>query len=52
MSLEVVGEGSYGIVRKCQNSKTGQFVAIKKVFDANVNEIRRIIFREIRVLKV
>ena len=28
--IGVVGEGAYGIVYKCKNKETGQFVAIKK----------------------
>jgi cyclin-dependent kinase-like len=36
--LGVVGEGAYGIVYKCRNKETGEFVAIKQ-FKCLENEL-------------
>ena len=29
--IEKVGEGTYGVVYKCQNKKSGDYVALKKI---------------------
>lgn len=52
-NLEIVGEGSYGVVIKCKHRKTGQIVAIKKFFETEDDvQVRKMVFREIRMLKV
>ncbi|EZA59948.1 hypothetical protein DMN91_001389 [Ooceraea biroi] len=51
-NIEVVGEGSYGIVMKCRHRGTGQMVAIKKFLETEEDlQVRKIAIREIRVLK-
>lgn len=48
-----IGEGAYGVVFKCRHKETGQIVAIKKFFESEDDPlIRRIAFREVRMLKV
>ncbi len=48
-----IGEGAYGVVFKCRHKETGQTVAIKKFFESEDDPlIRRIAFREVRMLKV
>lgn len=48
-----IGEGAYGVVFKCKHKETGQVVAIKKFFESEDDPlIRRIAFREVRMLKV
>ena len=48
-----IGEGAYGVVFKCRHRDTGQVVAIKKFFESEDDPlIRRIAFREVRMLKV
>lgn len=52
-NIEIVGEGSYGVVMKCRHRKTGQMVAIKKFLETEDDiQVRKIAIREIRVLKV
>lgn len=52
-NIEVVGEGSYGIVMKCRHRETGQIVAIKKFLETEEDvHVRKMAFREIRMLKV
>lgn len=52
-NIEVVGEGSYGIVMKCRHRETGQVVAIKKFWETEEDlQVRKLAFREIRMLKV
>lgn len=52
-NIEVVGEGSYGIVMKCRHRETGQMVAIKKFWETEEDlQVRKLAFREIRMLKV
>lgn len=52
-NIAIVGEGSYGIVMKCRHRKTGQLVAIKKFLETDDDvQVRKIAFREIRMLKV
>ena len=51
--LGKIGEGSYGVVFKCRNKETGQFVAIKKFVESEDDPlIKKIAMREIRMLKV
>uniref|UniRef100_A0A915AMR8 cyclin-dependent kinase n=1 Tax=Parascaris univalens TaxID=6257 RepID=A0A915AMR8_PARUN len=50
--LGKIGEGSYGVVFKCRNKETGQFVAIKKFIETEDDPaIKKIALREIRMLK-
>ncbi|XP_017884579.1 cyclin-dependent kinase-like 4 [Ceratina calcarata] len=50
--LEVVGEGSYGVVIKCKHYESGQFVAIKRFLETEEDHrVRKMAFREIRMLK-
>lgn len=51
--MEVVGEGSYGVVMKCRHRETGQLVAIKRFLETEEDlQVRKMAFREIRMLKV
>ncbi|KAG5305824.1 CDKL2 protein, partial [Pseudoatta argentina] len=51
-NIEIVGEGSYGLVMKCKHRETGQVVAIKKFLATEEDvQIRKMAFREIRMLK-
>ncbi|XP_043484240.1 cyclin-dependent kinase-like 4 [Leptopilina heterotoma] len=51
-NLEVVGEGSYGVVMKCRHKETGQIVAIKKFLETEEDiHVRKLAFREIRMLR-
>ncbi|XP_011301516.1 cyclin-dependent kinase-like 2 isoform X2 [Fopius arisanus] len=51
-NIEVVGEGSYGIVMKCRHRDTGQIVAIKKFLETEEDvHVRKMAYREIRMLK-
>lgn len=51
--LEIVGEGSYGVVMKCRHRESGQFVAIKRFLETEEDhQVREMAFREIRMLKV
>lgn len=48
-----IGEGSYGVVFKCRDRKSGQMVAIKKFVESEEDPlIKKIAMREIRMLKV
>ena len=50
--LEKIGEGTYGIVYKAKNKKTGQLVALKKIRPESENEgIPATTIREILILK-
>lgn len=50
--IEVVGEGSYGVVMKCRHRQTGQLVAIKRFLETEEDlQVRKMAFREIRMLK-
>lgn len=52
-NIEIVGEGSYGLVMKCRHRETGQIVAIKKFLETDEDvQVRKMAFREIRMLKV
>ncbi|KAL6262374.1 hypothetical protein P5V15_007463 [Pogonomyrmex californicus] len=51
-NIEIVGEGSYGLVMKCKHRETGQIVAIKKFLETEEDvQVRKLAFREIRMLK-
>ena len=50
--IDKVGEGTYGVVYKCQNKQTGQYVALKKIRLENEEEgIPSTAIREISILK-
>ena len=50
--IDKVGEGTYGVVYKCQNKVTGQYVALKKIRLENEEEgIPSTAIREISILK-
>lgn len=52
-NIEIVGEGSYGLVMKCRHRESGQIVAIKKFLETEEDvQVRKMAFREIKVLKV
>jgi len=46
---EELGHGHYGVVRKCQNRKTGEWFAIKTIKKARINRIDSL-RREIQIL--
>jgi cyclin-dependent kinase-like len=50
--ISVIGEGSYGIVYKCKNKTTGEFVAIKKLKESSEGSFYKIISRELKSLKI
>lgn len=51
--MEIVGEGSYGVVMKCKHRGSGQLVAIKRFLETEEDhQVRKMAFREIRMLKV
>ena len=52
--MGVVGEGAYGVVMKCRNKKTGEFVAMKKFKETGEADeaVRKTILREVNVLKL
>lgn len=50
--IGIVGEGAYGIVYKCRNKETGEFVAIKKFKEIQDDIVKKTMARELRVLKL
>ena len=51
--ISKIGEGSYGMVYKCRNRKTGELVSIKKfVDDIEEGNTKKIAGREIKMLQV
>ena len=50
--LGVVGEGAYGIVYKCRNKETNEFVAIKKFKETNDDLVKKTMKRELKVLQL
>lgn len=47
--VETVGEGTYGIVLKCRDRRSGKYVAVKQYKHLNDNEyVRRTMTRELR----
>ena len=49
--LAQVGEGAYGIVYKCKNKQTGEFVAIKKFKESQDEIVKKTMKRELRSLQ-
>lgn len=50
--LEIRGEGAYGIVYKCRNRETNEYVAIKKFKEFNDEIVKKTMARELRVLQI
>ena len=51
--LDVIGEGSYGVVHKCRNRETGQIVAIKKFISTeDAKFVKKTFMREVKFLRV
>lgn len=50
--LGVVGEGAYGIVYKCRNKETKEFVAIKKFKETEDEIVKKTMKRELKVLQL
>jgi serine/threonine protein kinase len=50
--LEIVGEGSYGIVYKCLDRLNNQIVAIKRFKETEEAYVRKLISRELRILQM
>eukprot|EP00128_Syssomonas_multiformis_P017319 Colp12_sorted_trinity150504_noHs@8818 len=49
----IVGEGAYGVVLKCRNKETNEFVAIKKFKESEEDEaVRKTTLRELKVLRM
>ena len=49
--LGVVGEGAYGIVYKCKNKETGNYVAIKKFKETEDELVQKTMRRELKMLQ-
>ena len=50
--LGLVGEGAYGVVYKCRNKETNEFVAIKKFKETEDDIVKKSMLRELKVLKI
>ena len=50
--ISIIGEGAYGVVLKCKNKDTSEFVAIKKFKETEDQQIRKTIQREIKMLRL
>ncbi|CAD8090226.1 unnamed protein product [Paramecium sonneborni] len=51
--IGVVGEGAYGIVLKCRNKETNEYVAIKKFKETEDDEtVKKSIQREVKMLRM
>ena len=49
--LNIVGEGSYGIVYKCQNKETKEILALKKFKETSDEQVIKTMQRELEMLK-
>ena len=49
--IGIVGEGAYGIVYKCKNKETNEYVAIKKFKESDDEIVLKTMKREIEMLK-
>lgn len=47
--IEIIGQGAYGIVMKCQDKQTNETVAIKKIIDSCFKMPK--VLRELTILK-
>jgi len=50
--IGIVGEGAYGVVYKCRNKETGQFVAIKKFKETEDELVQKTMRRELKMLQM
>ena len=50
--LGIVGEGAYGVVYKCRNKETNEYVAIKKFKETEDDIVKKSMLRELKVLKI
>ena len=50
--IGIVGEGAYGVVYKCKNKETGQFVAIKKFKETEDELVQKTMRRELKMLQM
>ena len=50
--IGVVGEGAYGIVYKCRNKETKEFVAIKKFKETEDEIVKKTMRRELKMLQM
>ena len=50
--IGVVGEGAYGVVYKCKNKETGQYVAIKKFKETEDELVQKTMRRELKMLQM
>lgn len=50
--IGIVGEGAYGVVYKCKNKETGDFVAIKKFKEVEDELVKKTMSRELKVLQM
>ena len=50
--IGIVGEGAYGIVYKCQNKETGEYVAIKKFKETEDELVQKTMRRELKMLQL
>lgn len=50
--IGIVGEGAYGIVYKCKNKETEEYVAIKKFKETQDDIVKKTMARELRVLQL
>jgi len=50
--IGIVGEGAYGVVYKCKNKETGDFVALKKFKEIEDELVKKTMMRELKVLQM
>ena len=50
--IGIVGEGAYGVVYKCRNKETNEYVAIKKFKETEDEIVKKTMKRELRVLEL
>ena len=50
--IGIVGEGAYGVVYKCKNKETGEFVALKKFKEIEDDLVKKTMMRELKVLQM
>lgn len=50
--IGIVGEGAYGVVYKCKNKETGEFVALKKFKEIEDDLVKKTMMRELKVLQL
>jgi cyclin-dependent kinase-like len=50
--IGIVGRGAYGVVYKCKNKETGEFVALKKFKEIEDDLVKKTMMRELKVLQM